>query len=117
MRDSKSRLVGLGAAIFAVAQAAAGSPDYWAGKTAETAGDYERAASRYHAAAIDGYLEAQLALARLYDLGRGVPASATEASRWYEEAGKRGDATAQTLIGHRYESVATPNTPTPTPDG
>ena len=49
-----------------------------------------------------GNLEAQFALARVYDLGRDVPKDKTEAIRWYRLAATQGDAFAQNALGDNY---------------
>ena len=48
-------------------------------------------------------LRAQLQIGYQYNYGEGVPASATEAVRWYAKAAAQNDATAQANLGDMYK--------------
>ncbi len=88
----------LGAALFAVcsahvAHAAAADPTE--GQRAYTAGRYEDARRIWAAQAEAGDSDAQLGLASLYDLGRGVTRDPVIAYNWYRRAADAGLAAAE----------------------
>jgi TPR repeat protein len=58
----------------------------------------------YLQAAEAGSVDAQVAVATAYYLGRGAPEDAREAAHWYREAANRGNVGAQYLIASMYES-------------
>lgn len=75
---------------------------YALGRRNEQDGQLDEAASDYERAAVLQHTPAQLALARLYENGRGVRQDYSEALRWYRAAAEQGDAAAQTAVGFFY---------------
>jgi TPR repeat protein len=57
----------------------------------------------YELAAEAGSVDAQVAIATAYFLGRGAPKDLPQAARWYREAAKGGDVGAQYLLASMYE--------------
>ncbi len=57
----------------------------------------------YTAASLHGHVDAQVALATAYFLGRGVGKDFKEAAHWYREAAKGGDVGAQYILASMYE--------------
>ena len=51
----------------------------------------------------DGDVEAQLALAKAYHLGEGVPKDDEQAVHWWEKAAEHGDASAQINLAGAYQ--------------
>ena len=56
------------------------------------------------AKAEDGNLDAQLSLARAYEVGNGVPKSDQQAAKWYRAAAEKGNAKAENSLGGMYRS-------------
>jgi TPR repeat protein len=50
----------------------------------------------------DGNVQAQLALAKAYDLGEGVPKDVEKAVQWWEKAAEHGNVSAQVSLGEVY---------------
>ena len=67
-------------------------------------GDYDTARRGFLAAAEDGSPTAQLVLATMYDRGRGVRQSDTEAARWFRRAAEQGNPFAQNQLGLMYDT-------------
>ena len=65
-------------------------------------GNYDQAFPLYQEAAQSGVVEAQLALAKCYDFGRGVKSNPAEAVRWYTAAANSGNADAQDNLATCY---------------
>lgn len=61
--------------------------------------DDQKAAEWIHKAAEQGFLEAQVLLAAMYDRGLGVQHSKDNATQWYEKAAAQGHATAMAILG------------------
>ncbi len=76
--------------------------DFNAGKTAYLVGDYEKAYGEFEPLASSGDAKAQLALALMYETGRGVGKSLTTAEHWFRSAAEQGDATAQAHLARMY---------------
>ena len=72
-------------------------------KRAYAEGNFEKAAEVYRSLAEQGYIEAQLILGSMYDVGLGVPQDYMEAVRWYRLAAERGSASAQSKLGSMYD--------------
>jgi len=64
--------------------------------------DPEEATEWLRKAAEQGLSGAQLALARQYQIGRGVPRDEREAMRWFTKAAEQGDEDAQLALGMMY---------------
>lgn len=62
-----------------------------------------REVERLRRSADEGGRDAQLALAALYEDGRGVPRDIAEALRWYRASAEAGSVKAQTYLGEVYE--------------
>ncbi|MEZ5299709.1 MAG: hypothetical protein R3F11_03435 [Verrucomicrobiales bacterium] len=62
-------------------------------------GKAEEAAKAFEKLATEGSMEAQFALAMLYDLGHGVPRSVADAETWYQRAANQGHMAAQYNLG------------------
>ncbi len=54
------------------------------------------------AAAERGFAEAQNALGRIYEQGKGIPQDQKEAVRWYREAAEQGNVRGQVNLGFMY---------------
>ena len=65
-------------------------------------GDYEAAFEDLQQMALNGYAEAQHALATMYAGGLGVEQNHIEAARWYRQAAFRGDADSQAELAYAY---------------
>jgi TPR repeat protein len=65
-------------------------------------GDAARAADLFRQAAQQGYVEAQVELARIYHEGDGVEQDFAEMAKWYAEAAKQGNVGAQPYIADAY---------------
>lgn len=87
--------------LFGGLQAAhAGS--YAEGVEAYGGGRYKEAFSNWLEAAKDGNVDAQNAVAGLYEHGLGVPRSLRKAAHWYQQAARQGNPDAQLTIGLFY---------------
>ncbi len=91
------------AAVFIVLSA--GLParaDFMKALSAYDAGRYGDAYSEWRRLAGQGDLEAQVALAGLYEAGLGVPRDDRRAAHWYRAAAEKGHVAAQLNIGDFY---------------
>ena len=90
--------------LIAVAGAAiAGTfQEFDEGIAAENRGDYAAAYRVYRALAEQGYVNAQVSLARMYYEGKGVLQNYAEAATWYRKAADQGDVVAQFELGDMY---------------
>ncbi len=66
-------------------------------------GDYKTAFAKYYKLAKEGSADAQGSLAVMYQDGKGVPQSYTEAVKWYRKSAEQGDASSQQSLGAMYE--------------
>lgn len=60
--------------------------------------------AQLRAKAEEGNLDAQVSLARAYEVGNGVPKSDQQAAKWYRAAAEQGNARAQNSLGGMYRS-------------
>jgi TPR repeat protein len=90
----------LAAASLAARPALAG---YAEGMLLAQKNDYQGAFAEFLAAAKDGDVNAQYALAVLYDQGLGTTQNFTEAIAWYRRAALSGHVNAQANLGFAYE--------------
>lgn len=67
--------------------------------------DYKEAVKYYGKAGELGHLQAQVALAGMYETGTGVETNPKEALKWYRKAAEQGDATSQFIAATLSESV------------
>ena len=74
------------------------------GVRAYDAGWYDEALAEFLPAAEAGDMQAQMALASMYQFGEGVRQSDGEAARWTRAAAERGDAVAQVNLANFYTS-------------
>jgi len=74
------------------------------GNAAFDAGHYQDARRHWSAAAASGNSQAAFDLGLLYDLGEGVPPSATTAFQWYRRAAEEGLGAAAFNVGVMYDS-------------
>ncbi|PPR19976.1 MAG: hypothetical protein CFH38_01627, partial [Alphaproteobacteria bacterium MarineAlpha10_Bin1] len=74
------------------------------GVRAYDAGWYDEALEEFLPAAKAGDMQAQMALASMYQFGEGVRQSDSEAARWTSAAAERGDAVAQINLSEFYAS-------------
>lgn len=74
------------------------------GRRFESIGDYADAVINYTLSINLGNVSAMMALARLYEMGRGVPKSFELAFGYYEKAAKAGDLKAMLRLGSWYEN-------------
>ena len=58
----------------------------------------------YRDAAVEGYADAQVALAGMYESGQGLPRSDKEASAWFRKAADQHHAAAELELGLNYMS-------------
>ncbi len=79
------------------------SADFQKGVDAYKRGDYQAALREWRPLAEQGRASAQFFLGSMYDLGRGVAQSDTEAVKWYRKSAEQGRATAQFLVGSMYQ--------------
>jgi TPR repeat protein len=79
--------------------AKAQTPSVKAGVEAWQAGDYGRATGLWRVLAEKGDADAAFNMGQAYRLGRGLPASSSEAARWFEIAAKKGHLDAQVSLG------------------
>ena len=70
-------------------------------RTAENAGDYERALVEYKR--VDGIPLAQYRLGRMYEKGLGTPQDDAQAARWYQPAADAGYLWAQIALANLYD--------------
>ncbi|MBT3699981.1 MAG: tetratricopeptide repeat protein [Alphaproteobacteria bacterium] len=75
---------------------------YEDGTTAFQQGEYAAALKLFRVAGKAGHLEAQLAVAALYDKGNGVAENPRAAARWYKMAAQNGSTAAMVILGRRY---------------
>jgi len=61
-----------------------------------------KAAQWFEKAAVQGHVEAQVELARLYRLGMGVPQDSMKMLKWYTAAATKGHVGAQLLVADAY---------------
>jgi TPR repeat protein/CHAT domain-containing protein len=86
--------------------------DYQDGYDAFLAGNYETALQTLLPLAEAGNARAQAVVGFMYLQGRGVPADAQIAARWYLSASQKGDARAQRILGLMYaEGTGVPQNP------
>ena len=76
--------------------------DFDTAKTAYLVGDYAKAINQFEPLAADGNAKAQLALALMYETGRGVAQNLTVAELWYRSAAEQGHATAQAHLARMH---------------
>jgi hypothetical protein len=91
---------------FALALLAAGGAparaDFDAGLGAYASGDYGTALKEWRPLAEQGDVEAQIGLAEMYDMGRGVAQDAEAAAGWSKRAAEQGNARAQAKLGTMF---------------
>jgi uncharacterized protein len=63
---------------------------------------YAQSIAELKSKAEDGDVQAQLALAKAYDLGKGVPKDEEKAVQWWEKAAEHGNVSAQVSLGGVY---------------
>jgi TPR repeat protein len=63
---------------------------------------YAQSITELKSKAEDGDVQAQLVLAKAYDLGEGVPKDEEKAVQWWEKAAEQGDVTAEGNLGTAY---------------
>ena len=63
---------------------------------------YAQSITELKSKAEDGDVQAQLALAKAYDLGEGVPKDEEKAVLWWEKAAEHGNVSAQVSLGGVY---------------
>src|SRR5579862_5461416 len=63
---------------------------------------YAQSITELKSKAEDGDVQAQLALAKAYHLGEGVPKDEAQAVQWWEKAAEHGDTTAEVCLGTAY---------------
>jgi TPR repeat protein len=63
---------------------------------------YAQSITELQSKAQDGDVQAQLALAKAYDLGEGVPKDEEKAVQWWEKAAEHGNVSAQVSLGGVY---------------
>jgi len=80
-----------------------GQAEFDEGRRLYLTGQKDQAARQFLKAAEAGHPRAQLQIGYQYNYGEGVPASATEAVRWYAKAAAQNDATAQANLGDMYK--------------
>jgi len=73
--------------------------DWLAGSAAFENGDFQKALSLLLPLAEDGLLVAQAAVAQIYMEGLGVPPDPAAAMKWYVKAARRGDTSAEFMVG------------------
>ena len=78
--------------------------DWLAGSAAFENGDFQKALSLLLPLAEDGLLVAQAAVAQIYMEGLGVSPDPAEAMKWYVKAARRGDASAEFMVGDAHLS-------------
>jgi uncharacterized protein len=103
--NQETRLISEKKALeFLQSSAQSNSPDaQWTlGKLLEKS-DLTASAKWHERAAQQGLPQAQVALANLYFLGRGVPQSDVISARWYQRAAQAGEVHAQATMGAFYE--------------
>lgn len=95
-------------AFLAVVMAAASVTGAFAGglfedgAAANKRGDYAKAVEIWRPLAEHGNAKAQVALSVMYEMGRGVPQSASESIKWLRPAAEQGDIGAQFALGSNY---------------
>ncbi len=99
------------AAVVLLAAVAAGAArpsvaDFADGLAAYDAGDMVAAFDEWKRLAEAGHVEAQVALAGLYETGALGEPQPNKAVEWYRRAAARGDATAQLNLGDHYDRGA-----------
>ncbi len=94
----------LAVSLLFIACSATAQADLQEGITAYRKGNYQAALKEIRPLAENGDAKAQALLGEIYDSGKGVPLSHTEAASWYRKAAEQGDATAQTALGVMYEN-------------
>ncbi len=86
-----------------LASTAAGhAQDFQKGLDAFNKQDYASALREWRPLAEKGNASAQFNLGAMYDLGRGVPKDAKEASKWYRLSAEQGNADAANNMGMNY---------------
>ena len=97
-------LVAVAAGLLAWSNPLARADSLHDGNAAFDAGRYADAREAWSAAAAAGNAEAEFDLGLLYDVGNGVPESATTAFHWYERAAEAGFGPAALDVGVMYDS-------------
>ena len=90
------------AAVIALMPLSAIAQDFYKGRAAYYAGEYEAALKVLRPLAEQGDVKAQLWLAMMYSLGNRVPMDQAEAVRWYRLAARQGNAQAHFNLGWKY---------------
>ena len=96
------RLIIVCASLFLISACAGGRtvPATQGKQVGEAGAKGSVAIQQLRAQAEKGNVEAQFALAQVYDRGREVPIDKAEAVRWYMRAAEQGDAFSQYLLGN-----------------
>ena len=81
--------------LFAATPVAAG--DFWDGRVAAQAGDYQKAYRLWKRSAEKGSVRAEFNLGRMYYEGKGVPQDYMPAYAWFSAAAEQGDAKGKEL--------------------
>ena len=75
------------------------------GAAANKRGDYAKAVEIWRPLAEHGNAKAQFALSVMYEMGRGVPQSASESIKWLRPAAEQGDIGVQFALGSELVPV------------
>ena len=76
--------------------------NYKRGKASFDGEVFDNAFKYFQLAAEQGYMEAQFWLGKMYEEGKGVPASKKHANKWYAKAAEQGHAAAQYKLADYY---------------
>jgi len=76
---------------------------------------YAQSITELKSKAVDGDVQAQLALAKAYHLGEGIEKDEAQAVRWWEMAAEHGDTAAEVNLGTAYSLGAGFQKTTPQP--
>lgn len=94
----------LGGALLVGGDSVGLAQDFDAGVAAYERGDYATAHRHWIFLAKQGDQQAQYAVGRMYDMGRGVAQDYKEAVRWFRRSAVQGNALAQNALGQYYSS-------------
>ncbi len=78
--------------------------DYDDGVVAAGKGDYKTAFNEWKPLAEQGHVKAQIRLAQMYRMGKGVLKDYKESFKWRRKAAEQGNASAQLFVGTKYAS-------------
>jgi TPR repeat protein len=96
------RIILFGVSTLLIGVASSFAADLAFAKRAYEHGDYAVAATHFLVLAEEGSGEAQLAIGRMYMMGRGVALDRTQGITWLSAAASGGNATAQFVLGAMY---------------